>query len=65
MLKINDIHTCYGAIEALKGISIDVDQGEIITLIGANTAPDRPPRSCPSAVCSLPEAAVSFLKVRI
>ena len=38
MLKINDIHTCYGAIEALKGISIDVDRGEIITLIGANGA---------------------------
>ena len=38
MLKINDIHTCYGSIEALKGISIDVEQGEIITLIGANGA---------------------------
>ena len=38
MLKINDIHTYYGAIEALKGISIEVQKGEIITLIGANGA---------------------------
>jgi len=38
VLKIDDIHTFYGAIEALKGISVDVHQGEIVTLIGANGA---------------------------
>jgi branched-chain amino acid transport system ATP-binding protein len=38
LLEINDIHTYYGAIQALRGISIDVDQGEIVTLIGANGA---------------------------
>jgi branched-chain amino acid transport system ATP-binding protein len=38
LLEIDDIHTYYGAIHALKGISIDVDQGEIVTLIGANGA---------------------------
>lgn len=38
MLKINNIHTYYGNIEALKGISLEVNQGEIITLIGANGA---------------------------
>ncbi len=38
MLQIKDIHTFYGKIEALKGISIDVAEGEIITLIGANGA---------------------------
>ncbi len=38
VLKINDIHTFYGQIEALKGISLHVDQGEIVTLIGANGA---------------------------
>lgn len=38
MLKIDNIHTFYGHIEALKGISLDVKQGEIITLIGANGA---------------------------
>jgi branched-chain amino acid transport system ATP-binding protein len=38
LLEINDIHTYYGAIHALKGISISVDEGEIVTLIGANGA---------------------------
>src|SRR5690625_2063116 len=38
MLHIEDIVTHYGHIEALKGISIDVAQGEIVTLIGANGA---------------------------
>lgn len=38
MLKIEDIHTFYGNIEALKGISIEISEGEIITLIGANGA---------------------------
>jgi branched-chain amino acid transport system ATP-binding protein len=38
LLEIDDIHTYYGAIHALKGISIDVEQGEIVTLIGANGA---------------------------
>jgi len=38
MLKVKDIHTFYGNIEALKGVSIEISQGEIITLIGANGA---------------------------
>ncbi len=38
MLKINDINVYYGAIHALKGISLEVDEGEIVTLIGANGA---------------------------
>ncbi|MCG8452075.1 MAG: ABC transporter ATP-binding protein [Spirochaetales bacterium] len=38
MLKVDNIHTYYGNIQALKGISLDVEQGEIITLIGANGA---------------------------
>jgi branched-chain amino acid transport system ATP-binding protein len=38
VLKVDQIHTFYGKIEALKGISIRVDQGEIVTLIGANGA---------------------------
>jgi branched-chain amino acid transport system ATP-binding protein len=38
LLEVNDIHTYYGAIHALKGLSIHVDQGEIVTLIGANGA---------------------------
>jgi len=38
LLEVKNIHTYYGAIHALKGISIHVDEGEIVTLIGANGA---------------------------
>jgi len=38
MLKISGVHTFYGQIEALKGVDLDVKQGEIVTLIGANGA---------------------------
>jgi branched-chain amino acid transport system ATP-binding protein len=38
MLEVNNIHVAYGAIRALKGISFVVNQGEIVTLIGANGA---------------------------
>jgi branched-chain amino acid transport system ATP-binding protein len=38
MLEVNDIHTYYSNIHALKGISLTVDEGEIVTLIGANGA---------------------------
>jgi branched-chain amino acid transport system ATP-binding protein len=37
-LIVNDIHTYYGNIHALKGISLNVDEGEIVTLIGGNGA---------------------------
>jgi branched-chain amino acid transport system ATP-binding protein len=38
ILQITDIHTYYGAIHALKGISLEVREGEIVTLLGANGA---------------------------
>jgi len=38
MLQVNEIHSYYGNIHALKGISLTVDKGEIVTLIGANGA---------------------------
>ena len=38
LLKIEDLHTYYGRIEALKGISLEISEGEIVTLIGANGA---------------------------
>jgi branched-chain amino acid transport system ATP-binding protein len=38
MLEIDNIHSYYGSIHALKGISLTVDKGEIVTLIGANGA---------------------------
>lgn len=38
MLKVNDINVYYGAIHAIKGISFEVQDGEVVTLIGANGA---------------------------
>ncbi|WP_028303459.1 ABC transporter ATP-binding protein [Oceanospirillum maris] len=38
MLRLDNIHTHYGPIEALKGVSLNIDKGEIVTLIGANGA---------------------------
>src|SRR3954465_6115747 len=38
LLELHDIHTFYGTIEALKGISLEVNEGEIVTLIGSNGA---------------------------
>jgi branched-chain amino acid transport system ATP-binding protein len=38
LLDVTDVHTFYGNIEALKGVSLSVDEGEIVTLIGSNGA---------------------------
>jgi branched-chain amino acid transport system ATP-binding protein len=38
LLELHDVHTFYGSIEALRGISIEVNEGEIVTLIGSNGA---------------------------
>ncbi len=38
MLKLEDVHTFYGNIQALKGVDLEISQGEIVTLIGANGA---------------------------
>src|SRR6266540_1411319 len=38
LLELVDVHTYYGAIHALRGVSIAVDEGEIVTLIGSNGA---------------------------
>ncbi|MEW6240021.1 MAG: ATP-binding cassette domain-containing protein, partial [Chloroflexota bacterium] len=38
MLELKDVHTYYGNIHALKGVSLTVNDGEIVTLIGSNGA---------------------------
>jgi branched-chain amino acid transport system ATP-binding protein len=38
LLEVKDVHTFYGNIEALKGVSLTVDEGEVVTLIGSNGA---------------------------
>ena len=36
LLKVEDMHVYYGNIHAIKGVSFEVNEGEIVTLIGAN-----------------------------
>jgi branched-chain amino acid transport system ATP-binding protein len=38
LLEVEDIHTFYGAIEALRGVSLTVEEGEVVTMIGSNGA---------------------------
>jgi branched-chain amino acid transport system ATP-binding protein len=38
LLELHDVHTFYGNIEALKGVSLEVNEGEVVTLIGSNGA---------------------------
>lgn len=38
LLSVKDLHVSYGAIKAVRGISFDINEGEIVTLIGANGA---------------------------
>src|ERR671916_2652166 len=38
LLELENVHTYYGNIEALKGISLEVEEGEVVTLIGSNGA---------------------------
>ena len=38
MLKVTDLHVSYGAIHAIHGISLEVNEGEIVSLIGPNGA---------------------------
>ncbi len=54
MLKLDKVHTYYGAIEALKGVSLEVNSGEIVTLIGANGAGKS---TLLMTICGTPSAA--------
>ena len=65
MLNINNIHTYYGNIQALKGVSIEVSEGEIITLIGANGAGKTTTLMSISGVVPIREGEILFEGVPI
>jgi branched-chain amino acid transport system ATP-binding protein len=65
MLKLSDVRTLYGRIEALKGISLEVREGEIVTLIGANGAGKTTTLMTICGVTPAAQGAVEFLGERI
>ncbi|MBG0775617.1 MAG: ABC transporter ATP-binding protein [Desulfovibrionaceae bacterium] len=60
MLELRDIHTYYGAIHALKGVTLTVREGEIVTLIGANGAGKSTTLMTISGVTPAREGSVTF-----
>ncbi|WP_248964911.1 ABC transporter ATP-binding protein [Sphaerisporangium perillae] len=60
LLEVKDIHVHYGKIEAIKGISLEVAEGEIVTLIGANGAGKTTTLKTISGLRSLTSGAVTF-----
>ena len=65
ILEINDINVFYGAIHAIKGISLSVDAGEIVTLIGANGAGKSTTLRTISGLLHPKTGTISFLGKRI
>ena len=61
MLKVEDIHVYYGNIHAVKGISFHVDEGEIVSLIGANGAGKSTVLKTISGVLRDKSGSISFL----
>ncbi len=61
MLKVEDIHVYYGNIHAVKGISFHVDEGEIVSLIGANGAGKSTVLKTISGILRAKSGSVSFL----
>ena len=61
MLSLSDVHTYYGSIHALKGVTLSVEQGEIVTLIGANGAGKTTTLMSISGVTTPRQGRVEFL----
>ena len=61
MLKVKDLKVNYGGIEALKGISFDVEQGQIVTLIGANGAGKSTTLRAISGLVKTASGAINFM----
>jgi len=65
MLTINDLNVYYGSIHALQGISFNVNQGEVVTLIGANGAGKSTTLRCISGIVRAKKGEVVFKDQRI
>jgi len=65
MLKLENVYTSYGNIEALKGISLEINQGEIVTMIGANGAGKSTMLNTISGVFHPKQGRIDFLGKRI
>jgi branched-chain amino acid transport system ATP-binding protein len=65
VLELTDVHTSYGHIRALKGVSLRVDQGEIVTLIGSNGAGKTTTLKTIIGVLKPREGAITFEGKRI
>lgn len=61
MLKVENLHVYYGAIHAIKGVSFEVNEGEIVTLIGSNGAGKSTILKTISAILKQSEGTVTFL----
>ena len=61
MLKVTDLKVNYGGIDALKGISFDVRQGQIVTLIGANGAGKSPTLRAISGLVRPSDGSINFM----
>jgi branched-chain amino acid transport system ATP-binding protein len=61
MLKVNDLHVSYGAITAVKGVSFHVNEGEIVSLIGANGAGKTTVMHAVSGLLKAAAGSVEFL----
>lgn len=61
MLKVNNLHVHYGAIHALQGVSFDLNEGEIVALIGSNGAGKSTMLNTVSGILEVTEGEVTYL----
>ena len=60
MLKISGLRAAYGGIQALRGVSLEVEEGEIVSVLGANGAGKSTLLKCISAVMKITEGSIEF-----
>ncbi len=61
MLKIENLHAAYGGIKALRGVSLEVNEGEVVAVLGANGAGKSTLLNCISSVVKPSEGSIKFM----